>query len=1085
MFISIIFVILLLNHNCIVNCNAALNLPKINSCPTHQIKVKTYGLKQSRTLIAIKNLFIAYMFLILLLAGDIELNPGPVCVYKKTTELFKNNYRKLKFLHVNCHSIVSKKKQIDNLIEDLGNNTVYGFCETWLKEEDSEDYWKLKKDLFETFRSDRRIAIKKKGPKNGSDKNMALKEKGGGVMLVIPKSLNPKLRKDLNNLDKNLFESLWVECNLNNNTADKSKQLINISYNPKKSLMNPFLEQLSTSIDYAVTENKALTLMGDYNIDYLNWKEKQCLDSITIPYGLNVVNNSHPTWVQGNANSLIDYIITDLPQAENYEPIVSDAPLRTVKKKDIDHLATSIITSIDMNTRSKVTTKEVFDKTNYSKEVFREAISNSDWTNFYNQDCGEGMFTIFCDIIEKALHKCTRKKTVFIRNDKSVLTIHNKWVTTQTRNIYSKICPKMNPNDPAYKTLKHDFLDNINADKLEHQIKYFNGLTSEKDKWNLINESRNAKRTATTISSLKNSFGDIVTGDLRIANLLNYRFSKLGDYLGEQRPYTSLRKTIKIKDEFTFQPISLFECKKQIKNLNINKPLGPSKIPAWALKDSINVISEPLTFLINAFITEGKFPNHLKQAYVTPIFKKGDCEEPNNYRPISITPALSKIFEKIMRDQITFYLNKNNILSSTQFGFRSKFSSADALLHATENIRKKLNDNEYVAAAFLDLSKAFDSISHSIMLDKLHDLNFDKKAVSMIESFLKHRNQKVILNTCKSDWIELYQGVPQGTVLGPLLFNIYVNDMSKAISNDCELLQYADDTMTYASHKDENQAIQRLENDVNHLVHFFESHGLTINADKTEFIIFCKQSRNAHVKDKELKVKNTIIKSKSFVKYLGVFLDQNLNYQNEVKNILKKMACGIKTLYALRESFPQKTLILLMNALVISHVNYSAILLSGISDNLITTLEKQLSWAVKACFNRKKFDHSADLKVQYNILPIRYFLNYKSALYFWKFTHNMLPSLANENRPSTAVLRNHKRTNQVYINIKNNSQFIKNGFFNKAVPIWNTLPENVKTKEHTYHTTKTKMKQFFLQKFKNETDIPEFNKRCWKDFRFL
>ena len=141
------------------------------------------------------------------------------------------------------------------------------------------------------------------------------------------------------------------------------------------------------------------------------------------------------------------------------------------------------------------------------------------------------------------------------------------------------------------------------------------------------------------------------------------------------------------------------------------------------------------------------------------------------------------------------------------------------------------------------------------MLNKLHDLNFDKKAVSMIESFLKHRNQKVILNTCKSDWIELYQGVPQGTVLGPLLFNIYVNDMSKAISNDCQLLQYADDTMTYASHKDENQAIQCLENDVNHLVHFFESHGLTINADKTEFIVFCKQSRNAHVKDKEFESK--------------------------------------------------------------------------------------------------------------------------------------------------------------------------------------------------------------------------------------
>ena len=119
------------------------------------------------------------------------------------------------------------------------------------------------------------------------------------------------------------------------------------------------------------------------------------------------------------------------------------------------------------------------------------------------------------------------------------------------------------------------------------------------------------------------------------------------------------------------------------------------------------------------------------------IFKKGDSEEPSNYRPISITPALSKIFEKIMRDQFTAYLNKHNILSATQFGFRAKFSSADALLHATEKIRSKINDDDYVAAAILDLSKAFDSISHSIVLNKLRELNLDNHAVSMIEVFFE------------------------------------------------------------------------------------------------------------------------------------------------------------------------------------------------------------------------------------------------------------------------------------------------------------------------------------------------------------
>ena len=138
----------------------------------------------------------------------------------------------------------------------------------------------------------------------------------------------------------------------------------------------------------------------------------------------------------------------------------------------------------------------------------------------------------------------------------------------------------------------------------------------------------------------------------------------------------------------------------------------------------------------------------MKQAYVVPIFKKGDYEEPNNYRPSSITSALSKIFENVLKDQSVFHLNKNDILSASQFGFRNSYSSSAALLYATENIRSEINESKNVAAAFIDLSKAFDSISHSILLDKLRELSFDSKAVSLIESYLKHRNQKVVLNTC-------------------------------------------------------------------------------------------------------------------------------------------------------------------------------------------------------------------------------------------------------------------------------------------------------------------------------------------------
>ena len=164
-----------------------------------------------------------------------------------------------------------------------------------------------------------------------------------------------------------------------------------------------------------------------------------------------------------------------------------------------------------------------------------------------------------------------------------------------------------------------------------------------------MNEARNSLRTKTVIPSLENVFGDYVTDQKKVANLLNYRFSKLGDFIGQWKFFKEETFNISLIPnlaKFGFHPITLYECKKIVRSSNTKKQLGSSNIPAWALKDSLNVIAEPLTFLINAFFEQGKFPNHLKRAHVVPMYKNGDAVEPNNYRPISITSALSKVFEK-------------------------------------------------------------------------------------------------------------------------------------------------------------------------------------------------------------------------------------------------------------------------------------------------------------------------------------------------------------------------------------------------------------------------------------------------------
>ena len=298
------------------------------------------------------------------------------------------------------------------------------------------------------------------------------------------------------------------------------------------------------------------------------------------------------------------------------------------------------------------------------------------------------------------------------------------------------------------------------------------------------------------------------------------------------------------------------------------------------------------------------FPNELKLAHVVPLYKKEDPEEPNNYRPISITPCLSKIIETILRDQICQYLHDNKLLSKNQYGFRKKFSTIDSLLFCTEFIRNKTDINNFVTAAFLDLSKAFDSINYDILDIKLGNLDFDDNSKNLLRSFVTNRRQSVVLQDCISDELMLHRGVPQGTVLGPLLFNLYINDMATRVDNETELIQYADDTVILTFDTSIDKSKIKLEQNANKLIRFFHEHHLTVNTSKTEFMIFGKSERKDF--SEQIILDSIPIDEKPEVKYLGVHIDSNLTFQEKVKHILRKMARGIKTIYAIRKSIPQK-----------------------------------------------------------------------------------------------------------------------------------------------------------------------------------
>ena len=289
---------------------------------------------------------------------------------------------------------------------------------------------------------------------------------------------------------------------------------------------------------------------------------------------------------------------------------------------------------------------------------------------------------------------------------------------------------------------------------------------------------------------------------------------------------------------FSFRPTTIKEVFDAVESLKINKPLGPCSIPAYAFKDGMTEMVPQLTKVINEYNKEQKFPSILKKGLITPLYEKDDPLNPLNYRPITITSSLSKIFEKRLHEQINQYLSSDKLLSPLQFGFREKISTQDAFSYFTESIRKHVDENDTIYSVCIDLSKAFNSVSHQVLMNELKLIGFNDDSLELIFGFLSHRSQQVNINNTVSDIIETYQGVPQGTVLGPSLFNIYINDITKYISEECKIIQYSDDCLIYSANPKPDIAFENLQLRLENLENCFRSNQLTLNGSKTEFIQF-------------------------------------------------------------------------------------------------------------------------------------------------------------------------------------------------------------------------------------------------------
>ena len=410
---------------------------------------------------------------------------------------------------------------------------------------------------------------------------------------------------------------------------------------------------------------------------------------------------------------------------------------------------------------------------------------------------------------------------------------------------------------------------------------------------------------------------------MQIANAFNKFFVSIGSLLAKEIK-SDVNPLLYVDNNVN--SIAAFEVtSNRVRNVIMslkNSSAGHDELPPFVAKSSIDEYIEPLTHLINESLRTGICPSELKLARVVPIFKSGDPSLLTNYRPISILSFFSKVFERIVYHYLFDFICTNNILYDYQFGFRPKHSTQHAIITLIDKITKSLDNGDIVISLFIDLKKAFDTVDHRILLRKLYAYGIRGTMLKWIESYLSGRTQYVVFDGQESEIHGVQCGVPQGSILGPLLFILYMNDICN-VSDIFFAIMYADDTSPVVNGKDLNTLIQLLNTALIDLCIWFKANRLSLNTTKTFYMIF-HRTRIKHMSGvaNSIVMDNTILVKTSSLKYLGVIVDHKLNWIEHISYVRNKVSKGIGIMYKARRFLNKKKLLSLYHSYIYPYLIY-------------------------------------------------------------------------------------------------------------------------------------------------------------------
>ena len=434
------------------------------------------------------------------------------------------------------------------------------------------------------------------------------------------------------------------------------------------------------------------------------------------------------------------------------------------------------------------------------------------------------------------------------------------------------------------------------------------------------------------------------------ANYFNDYFTNIGPKLAQQhrKPwnYDGIEADIILGDMHTDVP----EIIKLCKEININKSSSINHLSSEIIRDAFLAVPAKVVELFNLSFDLGEIPDIWKVAKVTPLPKAGNSKDVCNLRPVSILPLPSKIIEKIVHNRIYNHCNDNKLLEERQGGFRPNHSTISTTSYFINDLYSAMNNNEITIAVYIDAMKAFDTVNHDILLKKLPHFGIRGRCADWLKDYLQNRKQCTIANGITSNLIPITCGVPQGSVCGPLLFLIYINDIVKSIQK-CQVSLYADGTVLYYSSNNLNEAIETIQKDLIELSNWCSTNKLTINCKKTKYCAYgmrsiVKKSKNV---DMILSLNNVPLERVCSYKYLGFILDDQLNFNKHVNEMTKTISHKLYLLSRIRRYLNKKACITIFKTMVLSIVEYGDIIYAGTPKVNLDKIDKLFYRGLRIC----------------------------------------------------------------------------------------------------------------------------------------